>query len=605
MTWRSVRIVMLMILTGVLVATAAGAETEEDLSPAALKGWAVSGFRVEGLDKDLASGLTRGLILSGEARLIGTRYPRFYPNLLEADLARARLYLARQGYPRARVTSRLLPHPAAKKVEVTLVVAAGAPVLVASVTVSGAPADIAPAVGRALVLRENTVFSEARLDQSVHGAVSALQEAGYARAAVRTEVTPLDSTAVTLRLIAEPGSRYVFGRTAVEGAAPDLVDLVRKTVAITPGDRYSPSALRRAQDSLRLLGLFRQALVETRAVGADTLEVVAKLAPRDPRSLETGIGYWTDDQFRAHAQWAHRNFFRAGRGVDLSGSYSRYQQDVAGRFWWPALFGSRTRAQISAGLTRESEESYDLTNAELELSAHYRYSFQTTLQAAVTLADVNVTAKTDDPDAFLEKGGVLTVLSVGWNRETADDRLYPRRGALSWLRVEWSPAGALSDNPYLLGEVFQSVYLPLPGDMVSASRVAVGLAKPLGGSLDLLPNERFYAGGASSNRGFKRRRLGPLDQDGNPIGGEAMLEISTEIRFPLFWRFRGVLFTDAAQAWSRPSDMGLMDLAVAAGPGLMLRTPIGPVRADVGTRFGTAAGDPPRTVFHLTIGNPF
>ena len=35
-------------------------------------------------------------------------------------------------------------------------------------------------------------------------------------------------------------------------------------------------------------------------------------------------------------------------------------------------------------------------------------------------------------------------------------------------------------------------------------------------------------------RGFKRRQLGPLDDEGAPIGGEALVQSSAEFRFPLF-----------------------------------------------------------------------
>ena len=106
-------------------------------------------------------------------------------------------------------------------------------------------------------------------------------------------------------------------------------------------------------------------------------------------------------------------------------------------------------------------------------------------------------------------------------------------------------------------------------------------------------------------RGFRRRKLGPLDADGAPLGGEAKAEFSLEGRFPLFWRFRGALFADAGAVWSDRGSIDWGDMETAVGPGLMVRTPVGPLRADLGYRLGDRVPDQPRWVFHFSIGNPY
>ncbi|MCA9729207.1 MAG: BamA/TamA family outer membrane protein, partial [Candidatus Eisenbacteria bacterium] len=120
-----------------------------------------------------------------------------------------------------------------------------------------------------------------------------------------------------------------------------------------------------------------------------------------------------------------------------------------------------------------------------------------------------------------------------------------------------------------------------------------------------LPTERFFAGGVNSMRGFKRRKLGPLDASGAPIGGEALLEGSVELRFPIWGKLVGALFTDTGQVWEKRTQVRLSDLEVAVGGGLGFRTPIGPVRADVGHRLTDIIPGQPMTVFHLAIGNPY
>jgi outer membrane translocation and assembly module TamA len=141
--------------------------------------------------------------------------------------------------------------------------------------------------------------------------------------------------------------------------------------------------------------------------------------------------------------------------------------------------------------------------------------------------------------------------------------------------------------------------------VVFATRLLLGLAEPTGESTDLLPNKRFYAGGASSMRGFARRKLGPLDATGAPIGGEAKLEASVELRFPMFWRIQGTAFADAGQVWLTRNDVTADNIEVAVGPGLWFATPVGPIRTDLGYRLTYHDTSQSRWAFHFSIGPAF
>ena len=119
------------------------------------------------------------------------------------------------------------------------------------------------------------------------------------------------------------------------------------------------------------------------------------------------------------------------------------------------------------------------------------------------------------------------------------------------------------------------------------------------------PDRLFYAGGALSMRGFKRRELGPRDANGTPIGGRVLLEASTELRVPVWWKFVFAGFVDAAQAWEDVESMRVDNIEIAAGPGVGINTPIGPIRADIGFRLTNYDSTQPGWVFHLYIGNPY
>jgi outer membrane protein assembly factor BamA len=149
--------------------------------------------------------------------------------------------------------------------------------------------------------------------------------------------------------------------------------------------------------------------------------------------------------------------------------------------------------------------------------------------------------------------------------------------------------------------------------------------------------ERFFAGGASTHRGFPENQAGPRDLlTGFPLGGKAMVLLSTELRFPLIGENLGAaVFHDAGNIYSRAGTVSLRlrqknrddfnYMVHAVGFGIRYRTPVGPVRFDLafapnsprffgcqGTREQLLFGCPARTEqrisrfqFHFSLGQTF
>src|SRR5262249_57560257 len=69
--------------------------------------------------------------------------------------------------------------------------------------------------------------------------------------------------------------------------------------------------------------------------------------------------------------------------------------------------------------------------------------------------------------------------------------------------------------------------------------------------------ERFFGGGGTSLRGFALNQAGPRDSvTGFPVGGQAMLVLNQEFRFPMRLPFigtslGGALFYDGGNVYSR------------------------------------------------------
>jgi outer membrane translocation and assembly module TamA len=199
----------------------------------------------------------------------------------------------------------------------------------------------------------------------------------------------------------------------------------------------------------------------------------------------------------------------------------------------------------------------------------------------------------------------------------ADYRDHPVNTRLGWYAevqvVEGFPAVG---GAYTFQQVVPELrgFWPI-GDVTIAARARAGAIRG-----EVPPTERFYAGGATSQRGFSIRRLSPSvtgtvnDETLTvPYGGTAMLETSIEARIPLTSVRRmpvgAVVFLDGGDVTEEASQLSLADLHWAAGFGLRVKTLVGPVRADFGYRLNRkGALDPePGSSFaiHLSLGEAF
>jgi translocation and assembly module TamA len=119
-----------------------------------------------------------------------------------------------------------------------------------------------------------------------------------------------------------------------------------------------------------------------------------------------------------------------------------------------------------------------------------------------------------------------------------------------------------------------------PGRSIIALRALAGLAQGAS-EFSLPPDQRFYAGGSGTVRGYRYQSVGPLFPDGNPIGGTAINAGQAEYRQRIGQNLGFAVFLDAGQV---SQDVNPLDstLRFGAGAGVRYYTAIGPIRLDFG-----------------------
>jgi outer membrane protein assembly factor BamA len=218
-----------------------------------------------------------------------------------------------------------------------------------------------------------------------------------------------------------------------------------------------------------------------------------------------------------------------------------------------------------------------------------------------------------------------------------DDPLFPRKGSLSTLGLREAGGVLGGQYTYLRVEGDQRFFVPLrriggwrPRGTL-AMRLGGGFIQPYGRDEEeaQVPfAERLFLGGSNSVRGWPRRQLGPylypcgpdgedycqsrtglVQPEGDivPIGGLLALYSSVETRAFVYDDLGMALFVDAGMTWNEAEDIKEIPVQPTAGAGLRYRTPIGPLRFDVGYRLL----DPPeysalsRLAVHFSLSEAF
>lgn len=233
------------------------------------------------------------------------------------------------------------------------------------------------------------------------------------------------------------------------------------------------------------------------------------------------------------------------------------------------------------------------TIQEVKIRNRFRYSYG----LRYTTVDLFLI---DSDEVFINAttGTIVTALL----RDTRDEILDASRGSFISQGLDYAPGAIGGDVKYAkyFGQFFK--YVPLTARrnvpfsaerrarVVFATGLRLGLSGTIGGTV-LLPTERFFAGGGSTIRGYRQNELGASRLGGTASGGQAMVILNNEIRFPMYRWLDGAAFTDSGNLFERVAEFSFGDLRHSAGFGVRLRNPFVLVRFDYALKIGRRPGE--------------
>ena len=462
--------------------------------------------------------------------------------------------------------------------------------------------------------------------------LTAMQEQGYAFAQVDAPVAfeAADAPVLDLSFHVNGGRKANIGEIHIQGLKRVHESLLRRRLLLHQGDPYKPSAIEAARHDLLALSVFQQVSVQ---IGSQVDEsggvpITFKVTERLRHAIALSAAYSSDLGGSGGATWTDRNVFGNAEQLSLTANVTNLGgSDTTGtgyntgvKYTIPEFLHRDQSLELALSAIKQDLIAYDQTAKTFSATLSRRLSSVWRVSAGVSTTEEQITQVTSVKEVNGQLVGIpqlfnYTLIALPFSvvydstdlPTPLDDPSHGYRGSLSL-----TPTYAIGhpNATFLITQVKIATYFDLdnllpiaPGRSVLAARALAGFAQGAG-ELSLPPDQRFYAGGTSTVRGYAYQLVGPVfPQTDIPVGGTAITAAGLEFRQRFYANWGAVAFVDAGQVSASLKPLP-DDIRVGTGAGVRYYTPIGPIRLDFAVPVNRRRGEDSFEVY-IGLGQAF
>lgn len=501
---------------------------------------------------------------------------------------------------------------------------------------SGAPAvaaDILAAGARLLTTLENDGFAFAKVDAPV-----AYQDP--------------ENHVLNVSFHAVVGSRVQIGEIQFEGLKRVHERLLRRRLLLHTGEPYSAIAIEKARKDLLTLGVFDAVSIRL-AEAPDPqgrVGVTFQMRDRLRHAVSVNAGYSSDLGGSAGVTWTDRNVRGNAEQLVLSASVinlggtatTGLGYDTSAKYIIPDFAHRDQQLQFAVGAIKQSLQAYDQTAETSGVTLSRKLSSEWSANVGISAVHETIIQESIAHvyTLFALPLGVLYD-STGLSSPLID----PTHGQRASLSIAPTLSRGQPNATFFVTQASIAEYLDLhrifrtePRRSVIAVRAlaanaigASGFDEDINGQEvrvpNLPPDQRFYAGGSGTVRGYRYQSVGLQFPDGNPVGATAMTAFNLEYRQRIGTDYGAAFFADAGETSESLSPLaGILHSrrcssseplvgtapvqstttcwAVGVGVGARYYTSIGPLRLDIAVPTFRRPGDD-RFEVYIGLGEAF
>ena len=539
---------------------------------------------------------------------------------LEGDLEKIRSLYLDNGYADFRIEANQVQiSPDRESVYITISISEGERFYFDKIYVGGDDVVDNDDLSSLVEIFPGEVFSRKRLTELSQNITDRLGEDGYANANVNAVPEKNEeNNSIGFTLYVNAGSRVYVRRIEIAGNIDTKDEVIRRELRQFEGAWYSIKDINRSKQRLNLLGFFAEVTVNTKPVPnvPDQVDLEVNVVERMTGNFSVGIGFSSQDKLLLTLGLAQNNFMGSGNSLGLNVSTGKVNETYAVNYTNPYITDDGVSRTYRLG-KRETDTSSLVVSAFSSSTNEASVNFGVPVteydrifygagveQTSLSLGD-NPTAEYQQ---FVDLNGTdntIYPLSVGWSRDKRNSSIYPTDGLLQRFGSEiTTPIGDLT---YYNLTYKAEWYRPLSESLTLRLGGQLAYAEDYDGN-QLPFYKSFYAGGASSVRGYQSSSIGPKNSLGQALGGKRKILSQLELYFP----FPGVAL-DKSMRFSAFIDGGVVDnhfddafseMRYSAGLGFNWFSPVGPMRFNFAKALNAKDNDKTEG-FQFTLGTGF
>jgi len=562
----------------------------------------------------------RGVLQTKTSNILSffTKDGRLLPAQLAEDEQAVRTAYQNQGFADVQIIDVRTVPMGDRGVELVFTINEGIQYRINSVTIEGSAAFPAEDIRAQLRMVEGELYTPEGIGNDLQAIRDFYGRVGYVDMITLPEVNPAGEGLVDVTYRIDEGIQSYVNLVNVQGNAKTQDRVIRRELALRPGDVFDTTLLDISRNRLQGLNYFERVETvpqDTIIPGRKDLNVIVQ--EKRTGSFNFGVGFSTIDSLVGFAEVQQSNFdllnwprfVGGGQRFRARAQFGLRRRDFLISLTEPWFLGYR----LSLGgelFYRDANflsTVYDQANYGGALQLRRQLTPWLSAEAEYKLEGIQIfNVDEDDVGEFIRsQEGTFTrsAISGGLELNTRDDIFLTRSGWQVELGGIVSGLGGDVSNYNI--SFAASRWINLPFDIILLLKTEIATVDAYGGDDEVPIFDRLYLGGANNMRGFEFRDVGPKDQFGNPIGGQTLYYVTADLTFPIIERVRGAFFLDVggvnADAW----DFSFDDYNADFGFGLWLNLPVGPIRMDYGIplradQFNDSSGQ-----FNINVGYQF
>lgn len=510
------------------------------------------------------------------------------------DIDNIRAFYQQEGYLDVKIDSDFDYDKEKKKIFIKIKVDEGKHYVCGDVNIKGNQLFPESEIWQELEMLPGMTYSQYYLAKDIEKIVSYYHRQGYMDARVVPDVKlNRDNGKVDLAYNLTEGDLYFVEKVIIRGNTKTKDMVIRREIAIRPGERFDGDKIDKSKTRLQDLDYFEDITYDTEPASASNRkDLVFRVKEKRTGELSFGGGVSSVDRFLGFAEISQKNFdlfnwprfTGGGQTLALRARVGSITQNYELNFIEPYLFGKPISMDNTIYNTRRDNENTDFAESRLgagtvfskRFGEHFHYGTGYTLER-VKLFDLSE----DAPPTVIKFSGVNWLSRwkpIITSFDTRDSVINPTKGMLLSLTGELVGGFLGGDQTYYSVQTSATKYWTFFKKHQIEYKIRLATAQDFGQSDEVPVFDRYYAGGLGTVRGYGYRRVGPREA-GDAIGGQTLAIQNIEYTFPVpkLDFFKGAVFLDAGHINPDAYKVSFSDFAISTGPGVKIKTPIGPV----------------------------